>query len=243
MELNGKVALVTGGARRVGRALSLGLARAGASVVVNYRDSAAEAASVVEEIRSLGGEAIAVRADLGVVDGVRGLIERTRSELGRLDVLVNSAAVFVRRPFDEITETEWDRVLAINLKGPFFLSQAAAPLLRETGGAIVNIGDLSALQAWPSFAHHAIAKAGLLHMTRVLARALAPAVRVNAILPGNVLPPEGYEAEDWGTGGQDRVLTAREGEPADVVAALLYLLGGDFLTGEVLVVDGGRRLL
>jgi len=242
MELQGRVALVTGGARRVGRALSLGLARAGARVVVNFHESGAEAASVVEEIRAAGGEAIPVRADLGVVDGARGLIERTGSEFGRLDVLVNSAAVFVRRPFADITEAEWDRVLAINLKGPFFLAQAAAPLLREAGGAIVNIGDLSALQAWPSFAHHAIAKAGLLHMTRVLARALAPAVRVNAILPGNVLPPEGHEGEDW-AGGQDRVLTAREGQPEDVVSALLYLLGGDFLTGEVLVVDGGRRLL
>lgn len=243
MELNGRVAVVTGGARRVGRALSLGLARAGATVVVNYRDSAAEAASAVEEIRALGAEAIAVRADLGVLDGVRGLVERTHSEFGRLDVLVNSAAVFVRRPFAEITEAEWDRVLAINLKGPFFLAQAAAPLLRAAGGAIVNIGDMSAVQAWPSFAHHAIAKAGLLHMTRVLARALAPAVRVNAILPGNVLPPEGWESEDGGAGGRDRVLTAREGRPEDVVSALLYLLGGDFLTGEVLIVDGGRQLL
>jgi NAD(P)-dependent dehydrogenase (short-subunit alcohol dehydrogenase family) len=153
-----------------------------------------------------------------------------------------SARTAIARPFAEITEAEWDRVLAINLKGPFFLSQAAAPLLREAGGAIVNIGDLSAFQAWPSFAHHAIAKAGLIHMTRVLARALAPAVRVNAIVPGNVLPPEGHAGEDY-AGGQDRILTAREGRPGDIVAALLYLLRGDFLTGEVLVVDGGRRLL
>jgi pteridine reductase len=173
---------------------------------------------------------------------VRGLVERTESEYGRLDILVNNASVFVRCPFAEITETEWDRVLAINLKGPFFLAQAAAPLLRQAGGAIVNIGDLSALQAWPSFAHHAIAKAGLLHMTRVLARALAPDVRVNAIVPGNVLPPENYAGEDL-AGGEDRILTARPGRPEDVVSALLYLLGGDFLTGEVVVVDGGRRLL
>jgi NAD(P)-dependent dehydrogenase (short-subunit alcohol dehydrogenase family) len=242
MELKGRIALITGGARRVGRALSLGLARAGADVVINYRDSAAEAESAVREIRASGGRAIAVRADVGSLEGVRGLVERTRSEHGRLDILVNNAAVFVRRPFAEITEAEWDRVLAINLKGPFFLAQAALPLLRQAGGVIVNIGDLSALQAWPSFAHHAIAKAGLLHMTRLLARALAPEVRVNAILPGNVLPPESYEGEDL-VAGTDRVLTTRHGRPEDVVAAMLYLLGGDFLTGEVLVVDGGRRLL
>ena len=242
MELKGRIAVVTGGARRVGRALSLGLARAGATVVVNFRDSVADAESAVREIGAAGGRAIAVRADLGTMDGVRGLVERTGSEYGRLDVLVNSAAVFVRRPFAEISEAEWDRVLAVNLKGPFFLAQAAAPLLRQNRGAIINIGDLSALQAWPSYAHHAIAKAGLVHMTRVLARALAPAIRVNAIVPGNVLPPEGWEDEDHAD-GRDRVLTARSGEPRDVVAALLYLLEGDFLTGEVLVVDGGRRLL
>src|SRR3970040_666836 len=149
MELKGKVALVTGAARRIGRALSLGLARAGARVVVNFRDSAAEADATVGEIRAAGAGAIAVRADVGTLDGVRGLVERTRSENGRLDVLVNNAAVFVRRPFAEITEAEWDRVLAINLKGPFFLAQAAAPLLRQSRGAIVSIGDLSALQAWP----------------------------------------------------------------------------------------------
>lgn len=242
MELNGTIALVTGGARRIGRALSLGLARAGAGVVVNYRDSGTAAQSTVRQIREAGGHAIAIRADVGAIEGVRGLVERTRAEFGRLDVLVNNASVFVRRPFPEITEAEWDRVLAINLKGPFFLAQAAAPLLSRAGGAIVNIGDLSALQAWPSFAHHAIAKAGLLHMTRVLARALAPEVRVNAIVPGNVLPPEGYEGEDL-VDGEERLLTARPGRPEDVVSAMLYLLGGDFLTGEVVVVDGGRRLL
>ena len=127
MELNGRVALVTGGARRVGRAMSLGLANAGATVVINYRDSAADAQSAVAEIRSCGGQAIAVRADLATLQGVRGLVERTRSELGGLDVLVNSASVFVRRPFAEIGEEEWDRVLAINLKAPFFLAQAAEP--------------------------------------------------------------------------------------------------------------------
>jgi pteridine reductase len=242
MDVKGKIALVTGGARRVGRALSLGLAEAGAHVVVNYRDSAAEAESVVGAIRSSGVRAIAVRADLGTLEGVHGLVERTLSEFGRLDVLVNNASVFVRRPFAEITAAEWDRVLAINLKGPFFLTQTAAPLLRENHGAVVNIGDLSAMQAWPSFAHHAISKAGLLHMTRVLARALAPEVRVNAIVPGDVLPPEGIAGAEYGADRQ-AVLTGREGEPGDVVTALLYLLESDFVTGETLVVDGGRRLL
>lgn len=241
MNVKGKIALVTGGARRVGRAISMGLAKAGANVIVNYRDSAAQAESVVDEIRSSGARAAAVRADLGTLEGVHGLVERTLSEFGHLDVLVNNASVFVRRPFPEISEAEWDRVLAINLKGPFFLTQTAAPLLREASGAVVNIGDLSATQVWPSFAHHSISKAGLLHMTRILARALAPEVRVNAIVPGDVLPPEGLSGGEYT--GKDRVLTSREGQPDDVVAALLYLLESDFVTGETLVVDGGRRLL
>jgi NAD(P)-dependent dehydrogenase (short-subunit alcohol dehydrogenase family) len=169
-------------------------------------------------------------------------MDATRRAFGRLDVLVNSASLFERQPVAAITESDWDRVLGVNLKGPFFLSQAAFSLLAETGGSIVNIADLSALQAWPNFAHHAVSKAGLVHLTRVLARALAPRVRVNAIVPGTVLPPSGYEGEDW-VGGRDRRVIEAEGRPDDVVGALLYLVGAGFVTGQCLVVDGGRMLL
>ena len=240
MELEGKVALVTGGARRVGRALSLGLARHGADVIVNYNDSATDAAATVDDIRALGRRAHAVRANLASVPDLQQLIEETERTFGRLDVLVNNAARFDRAPIRDIQEADWDRVLAVNLKAPFFLTQSALPLLRAARGVIINIADLSALQAWPSYAHHAVSKAGLVHLTRVLARALAPGIRANSIIPGTVLPPPGYQ-QDQGDGGEGW-LTPRQGTPDDVVDALLYLVRAEFVTGECLVVDGGRTV-
>jgi NAD(P)-dependent dehydrogenase (short-subunit alcohol dehydrogenase family) len=157
-------------------------------------------------------------------------------------VLVNSAALFERKLFADITRDDWRRVIGVNLEGPFFLSQTAAPLLRENDGCIINICDLSALQAWPSYPHHAVSKAGLLHLTRVLARALAPAIRVNAIIPGTVLPPEDFDGLD-NAGGPDRRTVRREGRPDDVADAVLYLVNAGFVTGETVVVDGGRMLL
>jgi NAD(P)-dependent dehydrogenase (short-subunit alcohol dehydrogenase family) len=243
MEIRGRTAIVTGGARRVGKAFSLGLARAGARVVVNYNQSSAEADATVAEIVTNGGEALAVQADVSRGEDIRRLVVETEAAFGGLDILVNSASLFERAPFTDITEADFDRVLGVNLKAPFFLSQAAAPLLaRDGGGAIVNIVDLSATQAWPAFSHHAISKAGLAHLTRILARALAPAIRVNAIAPGNVLPPEDFDGQDF-AGGSDRRVVERPGRPADVVDTLLWLLGADFVTGQVITVDGGRILL
>jgi pteridine reductase len=240
MEITGSTAIVTGGARRVGRAFSLALARAGADVVVNYHDSADDAHATVAAIEENGGRAVAVQGDVARAGDVQRLVSAAERTFGRLDVVVNSASLFERTPLLEITEAEWDRVLAVNLKGPFLLAQAAAPLLRrDGGGVIINIVDLSAWQPWPSFAHHAVSKAGLLHLTRVLARALAPEIRVNAIAPGTVLPPQSQEGED----GSERRVLERAGRPDDVVDALLYLLRADFVTGENIVVDGGRMLL
>jgi NAD(P)-dependent dehydrogenase (short-subunit alcohol dehydrogenase family) len=242
VDLHDRVALVTGGAHRLGRAFSLGLARAGADVIVNYHTSEAEAEETAATIRSLGRRVVTVRADVSTAAGVGRLVDATRHAFGRLDILVNSASLFERQPVLEITEADWDRVLGVNLKGPFFLAQAAVPLLSEHGGVIVNIADLSALQAWPTFAHHAVSKAGLVHLTRILARALAPRIRVNALVPGTVLPPSGYEGEDW-VCGRDRRVVEREGAPEDVANALLYLIGAGFVTGQCMVVDGGRMLL
>lgn len=239
MELHGRTALVTGAGRRVGRVLALALADHGADVVVHYRTSGAEAADTVRQIEARGRRALAVSGDVSrQVDVVR-VIEQTTREFGRLDVLVNSASVFERRPVLDISEAEWDRVLAVNLKGPFMLTQAAAPLLERERGVVINLIDLSALQPWPSFAHHAVSKAGLLHLTRVLARALAPRIRVNAIAPGTVMAPESAAGED----GSERRVIERAGTPDDVVAAMLYLIHADFVTGENLIVDGGRMLL
>lgn len=239
METAGRIALVTGGARRVGRAFSLALAGAGCDIVVNYNGSADEARETVSEIERLGRRAIAVQADVSRTDEIARLAAATEQAFGRLDILVNNASLFQRTPMADITEDEWDHVLGVNLKGPFFLSQATAPLLRRHGGLIVNVVDLSALQPWPSFAHHAVSKAGLLHMTRVLARAFAPDIRVNSIAPGTVLPPESTEGED----GSEKRVVSRSGNTDDVTQALLYLVRSDFVTGENLVVDGGRMLL
>lgn len=239
METAGRIALVTGGARRVGRAFSLALAEAGCDIVVNYNGSADGAHETVSAIERLGRRAVAVQADVSRTDEIARLAAATEQAFGRLDILVNSASLFQRTPVVEITGDEWDRVLGVNLKGPFFLSQATAPLLRRNGGLIVNIVDLSALQPWPSFAHHAVSKAGLLHLTRVLARAFAPDIRVNSIAPGTVLPPESTEGED----GSEKRVVSRSGTTGDVTRALLYLVRSDFVTGENLVVDGGRMLL
>ena len=231
---------MTGGARRVGRAFSMALAEAGCDVVVNYNGSADEAAATASDIERLGRRALPVQADISRPADIDRLVRETERAFGRLDIVINNASLFERAPVADITVEDWDRVLGVNLRGPFFLAQAAAPLLRRDGGGlIVNIVDLSALQPWPSFAHHAVSKAGLLHLTRVLARALAPDIRVNAIAPGTVLPPEDTEGED----GSERRVLSRSGEPADATRALLYLVRSDFVTGENLVVDGGRMLL
>ena len=235
--------MVTGGARRVGKALSLALARAGADVIVNYNRSADEAQATVSEIEALGRRARAIHADVANSTDIRLLVDAITSEFGRLDILVNNAATFERAPFLEIDEAQWDHVLGVNLKGPILLTQACAPLLQQNGdGVVINIADLSAFQPWPSYAHHAVSKAGLVHLTKVTARALAPAIRANCIAPGTVLPPEDYTGEG-GDGTSDRRAVRQPGTPEEVARALLYLVESNFVTGEVVIVDGGRLLL
>lgn len=243
MEPSPRAALVTGGARRVGRALALALARAGFDIAVHYNRSESEAQDTVREIESLGRRAVAISADLEDAAAVAPLIDATINALGRLDLLVNSASVFERAPVVDIDADAWDRVMAVNVRAPFLLSRAASAHLARNNGLIVNIADLSALQPWPSYAHHSVSKAGLVHLTRVLARAFAPAVRVNAIAPGTVLPPEDWDGNDSAGPGPDRRVVATAGTPEDVAKALLYLVDSPFVTGEVLRVDGGRMLL
>ncbi len=243
MKLAGKTALVTGGARRVGRALTVALARAGAHVVINYNSSELEAKQLVTDLTTRGVQASAFQADVSRSDQISALLDHVDRTHGSLDILVNSASLFESAPFAEITESEWRRVIDVNLTGPFLLCQGATRLLQAAEAPIiVNILDLSALQPWPSYAHHSVSKAGLLQLTKVMARALAPKIRVNAIAPGTVLPPDGYDGTA-GDGTSDRRVVTPTGSPDDVVKALLYLIESDFVTGQVLVVDGGRMLL
>jgi NAD(P)-dependent dehydrogenase (short-subunit alcohol dehydrogenase family) len=244
MELQGKVALVTGAAHRVGRDIALGLAREGMHVVVHYNVSADAAQQTLADVRALGVDAIAVKADQSYTPDVDKLFTAATSRFGRLDVLVNSAAIMERKAFLDITEADWDRTLDINLKGPFLCAQAAARLMlpREQGGAIINIADLAGLKPWPSYLHHSVSKAGIVMMTKVLALALGPTIRVNAVAPGPVAKPVGWTDERWEAHGATLPLR-RTGAGQDVAEAVVFLLKADYITGEVVVVDGGSSLV
>lgn len=236
-----RVALVTGGAVRLGRAISLGLAEVGYDLLVTYRSSAEAARALVAELEERGRRCEAIAADLSEPQAPDLVVEAVTRSFGRLDLLVNSAASFDAAPLLEVDAHRWDAAMSLNVRAPHLLVRAAAPLLRRARGCIVNIADLSAFQPWIERPHHAVSKAALVHLTRVQARALAPEVRANAVAPGAVLPPEDLSDESR------RALAAaaplrRLGSPDDVVGAVIYLAEAEFVTGHVLVVDGGRFL-
>ncbi len=233
--LSGRVALVTGAGRRIGRAIALRLAREGARVAVHYNRSAIEAE---ETAREAGEGARAFRADLRSVNEVQRLAETILDRMGRIDFLVNNASTFGRTPFFETTEEEWDLFHDVNLKAVFFLTQAVASRMNE--GAIINIADTGGVRLWPGYLAYGASKAGLVGLTQGLAAALAPRIRVNAILPGPILPPEaqGIETLDEAI---SKTLLKRAGSPDDIASAVRFLLAeGTFITGAVLPVDGGR---
>ena len=236
----GRVALVTGAAKRLGRAVALRLAEEGADVVIHYRTSRVEAESAVGEIEKLGRRAAAIAADLGSVAEIKRLFDETAKQFGRLDILVNSAANFLPASIISTTEEIWDASLDTNLKAPFFCAQAAAPLLRRSKGVIINFADAGGLLGWPGYIPHSVSKAGVVMLTKVLAKALAPEVRVNAIAPGTITmagdPPE------WEADSIKMAPLQRSGRPADIAEAVLYLVNAKFVTGQVLGVDGGRTL-
>jgi pteridine reductase len=242
MNATNPTALVTGGAVRLGRALSLGLAEAGYDVVVNYRSSEGPAEEVRERIAALGRRCTLVQADLSDPGAAVALIRAVRDEHGRLDVLVNSAASFHSTSILDVDAEEWDEILAVNTRGPHLLVREAAPLLKATGGSVVNIADHMGTKPWVRYGAHSVSKAALIHLTRIQARALAPEVRVNAVAPGLVLPPDGL-SEDALEREIDATLVKRVGTPQDVVEAALYLVRASYVTGQLLAVDGGGTLL
>ena len=241
MDLDGRVALVTGGAHRVGRAIALALADEGADIALHYHSSAEAARETATEVEARGRRVALLPADLADSDDASGLAARAEDALGRLDVLINNAALFESGEFTEIDAEAWDHVMAVNLRAPFLLLRATAGLLAASKGVAVNIADVSALRPWPAYPHHSVSKAGLVHLTKVAARALGPEVRVNCIIPGTVLPPEEYTHEQREESAA-RTALGRIGSPADVVEAVLFLIRSDFATGSVVVVDGGRML-
>jgi NAD(P)-dependent dehydrogenase (short-subunit alcohol dehydrogenase family) len=240
--------LVTGGARRIGRAIALEAARQGWDVVVTYRRSADAARHTAREIQSLGRRAVSLRVDQLRPDSLRRAARDLQRRGIRIDLLVNSAAAFEPTPLvqprralnDRAMSAHWDRILGTNLKGPFFVIRAFLPLLND-GGSVVNIADAAGIVPWPGHAAYAASKAGLIMLTRVLARALAPRLRVNAVCPGPILPGPGVSRAAWRR-AVGKTALRRAGSPSDVARAVLFLAGSRFTTGQALLVDGGRHL-
>lgn len=239
--LAGRVALVTGAGRRVGRAIALALGARGMPVVVHYNGSREGADETARQIVASGGQAVVEQADLSRVDDAEALIDRALAWRGTLFALVNSAAVMLRTPIGETSIADWDAMFALNVRAPYFLTQRAAPALAASRGTVVNIADLAAFESWPAYVPHGMTKAAVVQLTRASARALAPGVRVNAVAPGVVLLPE-----DWSEESAEHLRATtplgRLGSPDDVAQAVLYLLEADYVTGEVIRVDGGRHI-
>lgn len=243
MTLQEKVALVTGSAKRIGRAVANALADRGVHQAVHYRTSKTEAEDAVEMFRILGVEAESFQADLSQVKEVEALASEVLKRFGRLDILVNNASVFFPSPLGEVTDLQWDTLINTNLKGPFFLAQKVGLAMKAAvGGTIINIGDWAAERPYTGYLPYCISKAGVVAMTKGLAKALAPEVRVNCINPGPVMLPE-----DLSEAEKEEIMRKtplqRTGSPADIANAVVFLCEGtDFMTGAVITVDGGRAV-
>ncbi|MGE5849053.1 MAG: SDR family NAD(P)-dependent oxidoreductase [Candidatus Methylomirabilota bacterium] len=243
VEIEGKVALVTGAARRVGRAIALALAERGAELVIHYLDSEREAQEVLALAKQAGGKPVAVRGDVSVSADVSRIVETALQAFGRIEILVNNAAIFYRTPFEKVTEEDWDLFLDVNLKGPFLLSRKVGEIMiRQGRGKIINLADIAGTKVWAEYIPYSVSKAGLIALTKGLAKALAPAVQVNAIAPGAVLLPDSTTPDERERAIR-RIPLDRLGSPEDIARAAVYLIENDFITGEVLTVDGGQHLL
>jgi len=240
--LSGKAALVTGGARRIGRAIALVLAQAGADVAITYLNSKTDASQTLNEISSSGVRALAVECDVRSEESVRAAVQAAVSVFGRLDLLINNAAVFESVPLAELTLAQWDAIFATNTRGPFLVSREALPHLRKSGGRIVNIGSLGGIRPWPTHGHYSSSKAALHMLTQAMARAFAPQVTVNCVAPGWIdLGDENEAASAARFAG--RTPMQRNGTAEDVAQAVLFFATGPiFVTGQVLAVDGGLGL-
>ncbi|MGD8451235.1 MAG: SDR family oxidoreductase [Phycisphaerae bacterium] len=242
MELDGRVVLVTGGARRVGRAIALRLARAGCQIAVHYRASAAEARQTVADCQACGVTAATFQADLGDPGQAARLVPAVLERFGRLDVLVNNASVFERMNVTTFDVADWERTLRVNLTTPMVLVAAAHEALAQAGGRVVNVTDAAVGQPWPEHLAYIVSKGALDTLTHVLARALAPGVNVVGIAPGVAAWPESYDAQTRAR-LTAKIPLQRAGSADDVAAAVEFVLrDGDYITGVVLPVDGGRHL-
>jgi 3-oxoacyl-[acyl-carrier protein] reductase/pteridine reductase len=241
MDIKNKVALVTGGAHRVGKAITLMLARAGANVVINYHTSASQAEATAEEVRALGAKPLVIQANIADYSQVKAMAGQVKIWFEGVDILVNSADRWEKSPFPSEDIGPWERIISTGVNGPYYVTNAFAPMMLERGGgAIVNIVDLSAWEAWPNFTAHAVAKSALLALTRQSALELGPTIRVNAVAPGPVLPPPDYTPKQIENVAA-RTLLNRWGSAEDVAQAVKFLIEADYISGETIRVDGGEH--
>lgn len=240
--MSAKVALVTGAARRLGKATALGLAKAGYQIVVHYHKSQSAARETMNQIKECGRAAITVQADVSIHDEVNQLISRTIEHFGRIDLLVNNAAIFPRAPLPDITETMWEQTMSINLKGPFLCAQAAAKMmLTQKSGRIINIASVGGLIPYKNHLTYSVSKAGLIMLTKCLAKECAPNVTVNAIAPGSI---EFSQSNSEMHTPLNRIPLKRLATPDEVVAAVIFLAtSAEYVTGQVICLDGGRTLV
>jgi len=240
--LAGKTLLVTGAAKRLGRAIALAAAGNGADVAITYRNSAREARAFIEELALHGVEAVAVRCDVTDERSVREMVKEVARELGGIDVLVNNAANYETAEFDKITVAQWDAIFASNTRGPFLVSREALPYLKKRRGRIVNMGSLGGLRPWATHAHYCSSKAALHMLTKVMAKALAPQIAVNAVAPGMIDLGEKSAAAFMRKTAKQTPMR-RSGTAADIAAAVMFFATApQFITGQVLAVDGGLGL-
>jgi pteridine reductase len=243
--VQGKVVLITGGAKRVGAATCRRLHASGADLMLHYRESAGEARLLQAELNNQRKDSVAlIQADLLDLGKLQSIVEQTLQRFGRLDALVNNASSFFQTPVGEITPAQWEDLIGSNLRAPLFLSQAAAPALRKAQGAIVNITDIHAERPLKNYVVYSVAKAGLVGLTRSLARELAPEVRVNAVAPGPILWPDDAAFDEL---SRQRIIShtplRREGTPEDIAKAVHFLLAdATYVTGDTINVDGGRHI-
>jgi len=243
--VQGKVVLITGGAKRVGAAICRRMHAAGANLMLHYRASAGEARLLQAELNGVRADSVAlIQADLLDLKALPSLVEQTVQRFGRLDALVNNASSFYASPIGEITSAVWDDLMGTNLRAPLFLAQAAAPALRKSQGAIVNIADIHADRPLKNYVVYSVAKSGLVALTRSLARELAPEVRVNAVAPGPILWPDDASFDEV---SRQRIIShtllKREGTPDDIARTVHFLLAdATYMTGETINVDGGRHI-
>ena len=243
MDIKDSVILITGAAMRVGHDVAIYLAQRGANISFSYYLDNEPWQQTQEEIEATGVKSLATQAEIRDVAQVKNLVEETVKKFGHVDVLINNASIWLKSPFLDITEAQWDLAIDVNLKGPFLTSQAVAPhMLAQKKGVIINITDLSAFQVWNGYAHHAASKAGLISLTKYLALELSPYIRTNAIAPGTVLLTENASPEKikWST---EKSVLERVGAPQDVARMAEFLITNEFLTGGVYFVDGGRSLV